>query len=330
MRFKKLLLLLTFLLPFSQVAFAQSVGHFVANVINAASSVNDRTVIYDKLAIVSYADQKRANNMWVQTKYENFSLGDDKNSKGSFDDSIGGLSFGYGREIFRNAELGFFGKYNSHSISQENSGASVNSYGLGAYGSYLYDDFDFKGMLSFSGLQYSTARDGGANDKARADFNGYGINADIEAAMWLEMLREINLRSYLGFNIAYTGYGSSNEIGVGGANLNTAGGSFSKSAMRIGAGLNGKYDKFGWYGGLEMEYILSGRYAEIESCIGASNVKVKSKGAQSDPVLIGINAGGDYDISNQMKAYINLNYKFSGSVSDFGASVGIAFVFDSF
>ncbi|MDR1195846.1 MAG: autotransporter outer membrane beta-barrel domain-containing protein [Endomicrobium sp.] len=330
MRFKNLFLVLTFLFLFVQGTFAQSAGHFIANVINAAGSANDRTVIYDKLAIISYEDHKRANNMWVQTKYENFNLEDDENSKGSFDDNIGGLSFGYGKEIFKNAALGFFGKYNSHSISQEKSGASVNSYGLGAYGSYLYDDFDFKGILSFSGLQYSTSRDAGANNKAKTDFNGYAVNADIEAAMWLEMLSEINLRPYMGVNIAYMGYGSSNEIGAGSAGLKTDGGNFSKSAMRIGAGLNGKYEKFGWYGGLEMEYILSGKFTEIESSIGGANVKVKSKGAESGSVLIGINAGGDYDISSQMKAYINLNYKVSGALSDFGASAGIAFVFDSF
>ncbi|MDR2426407.1 MAG: autotransporter outer membrane beta-barrel domain-containing protein [Endomicrobium sp.] len=326
MQLKKLLLILMFLFLSTSAAFAQSYG-FAANIINAVGSRSDRTKIYDKLAIVTHGNQKYINDIWLQTKYENFNLVNDENSKGSFNDDVGGLSFGCEKEIFKNILLGFFGKYDSHSISQENSRASVNSYGIGAYGSYLYGDFDFRGMLSFSGLQYVTSRNIANNDKARADFNGYGIAADIEAVMWFEMTSEINLRPFFGINISHSGYGSSNEIGAGSMNLNTEGGNFLRSAMRIGAGLNGKYEKFGWYSGLEMEYIISGQYTEIESRLSGTNVKIKSKGGKNAAALAGINAGCDYDITKQIKTYVNLGYKVNYSVSDFGANTGIIFIF---
>lgn len=326
---KKLLFVFAFLF-FVSAAFAQSAGHFIANAVNAANSRSDRTNIYDKLAIVSYGNQVYINDIWVQAGYSNFNLDGDGNSKGSFNDDIGGLSFGYGKEIMRNVSLGFFGKYNAHAISQEKSSADINSYGIGAYGGYLYKDFDFKGILSLSGHQYSTERDAGAAGKGKTDFNGYGINADLEVAMWIAMTPLINLRPYAGLTLGYAGYGSSNEIGAGNMNLDTESGSYTRSTMRLGTGVNGKYDKLGWYGGLELEYILTGKYVEIESKTGGSSVKTDSKGAETDAALIAINAGGDYDITSSLKGYANLSYKVNGSMSDFGAGMGIAFIFSSF
>ena len=326
---RNLLFVLLLMLLFS-ISNAESRGHFIANAVKAVGSGNDRTNIYDKLAIVSYERHKQINDIWVQAKYGNFRLGGNKNSKGDFEDNIGGFNFGYGRELKKNISMGLFGKYDSHSVSQEKSSAYVNSYGIGAHGGYLYEEFDFKGIVSFSGQQYCVMRDAGIYGKGRSDFNGYDINADLEAAYWFETPHMINIRPYAGLNLGYTGYGSSSEIGAGTANLKTDSGSFSRNAFRLGTGVNGKYEKIGWYGGLECEYILSGRYAKIKSKTSGTNAKIKSAGAETNAAVLGINAGGDYDISSDLKAYANLVYKVTGGLSDFSGSVGAVFVFDSF
>lgn len=323
----KFLFVLIFLF-FVSAAFAQSPGHFIANVINAANSRSDRLNVYDKLAIVSFGSRIYINDIWIQTSYGNFNLGGDDNSKGSFNDDIGGLSFGYEKEIIRNASVGLFGKYNTHAISQHKSSADVNSYGIGAYGGYMYKEFDFKAIVSFSGHQYCTSRYAGSFGTGRTDFNGYSVNADIEAAMWIQMPQMVNLRPYIGLMLGRAGYGSSDETGAGSMNLATDSGSFTKSAMRAGAGVNGKYDKLGWYGGIELECVFAGKYIEIESSAG--NSKVNSKGANPDMALAGLNAGADYDITSSLKVYGNLNYKVNGIISDFSAVAGIAFIFKSF
>lgn len=332
MRFKKGVSILSVLFLSVSASFAASHGYFIANTIKSAGTLSDRNFIYDKLAIVSYENQKYINDIWVQTGYRNFSLASDGNSKGGFNSDTGVLSFGYGKEIIKDATLGFFGKYNNQSISQGKSSADVSSYGIGAYGGYIYKEFDFKGILSFSGHQLSSSRyDAAVANKARSDFNGYGISIDLEASMWLELSDMVNLRPYAGLDLIYTGYGNSKEIGAGSGNLKTDNGSFTKSSMRAGAGVNGKYEKFGWYGGLELELMLAGKSAEIESGTGAGfNTKVTSEGAESGIALIGLNAGGDYDITNQLKAYAKLDYKLTDGLNDFYGSLGLAFSFNSF
>jgi len=146
MNLKKLLSVFVFLPVFFSGAYGASGENLAANAVNAIGSCDNRNNIYDKLAMVSYERQKH--DIWVQAKYTNFGLG----SGANFNDDAGGLSFGYGREINENVSAGFFGKYDSHCASQQKSGAGINSYGIGAYGGYLYGDFDFKAILGLSAV----------------------------------------------------------------------------------------------------------------------------------------------------------------------------------
>lgn len=328
MNYKSFLASLACLFLFSSFSFSHAPGHFAANVIASAANRGGRTDIYDKLAVISYENQKGVNDIWIQSGYKDFFLGNESGSEGDFRSCGGGMNFGLGKEIKTGISAGFFGSYNRQNLSQNKSAAGVNSYGIGAYGSYLYKDFDFKGIFGFYADQYCISRYS-VNGKARSDFNGYGINADFEAAMWIEA-GKINLRPYAGFSAGYTGYGSSAEIGAKNLNLKTGGGGYTKSSLRAGAGANGKYGQFGWYGGLELELMLAGRYAEIESSSAGPVSPVKSKGAKKSASSLGLNAGGDYNITNRTKIYMNFNYRAADGYGEFAANAGLAFVFNSF
>ena len=91
MNYKSFLASLACLFLFSSFSFSHAPGHFAANVIASAANRGGRTDIYDKLAVISYENQKGVNDIWIQSGYKDFFLGNESGSEGDFRSCGGGI-----------------------------------------------------------------------------------------------------------------------------------------------------------------------------------------------------------------------------------------------
>ncbi|MCL2335276.1 MAG: autotransporter domain-containing protein, partial [Endomicrobia bacterium] len=165
---------------------------------------------------------------------------------------------------------------------------------------------------------------------AKADFSGMSINFDAEAALKRPLYKEINLRPYLGFEIKNSNYGSISETGAQSLDMNVSAGSYSRSALRFGAGVNQGNEKYGWHLAAEYKYLVSGNLPEIETEFeeGAGQ-KFNIVGSEEGKGEIGFKLGGMIRIVKDLRVYADMSCHTADRYSNLYGNVGIRWSFSA-
>ena len=310
-------------------ALSEAAGYFLANVIRSGGADGGSNEIYDR--IKDNGGYKLTNNgLWGQTKINRVSNKSDDNSLGDYTDMSMGAMIGYDRFMAENNFMfGIYGKINKHSINQDpDNTADVMNTGLGVYGGYIINQWEVKGMLSGSADSYSTERYiPFAERKAKADFNGTTLGADIEGAWKTNLTEDVKLRPYAGFEFRNSGYEEITESGADSLDLTVSGDSYKRIAARFGVGINEDRKEYGWYISGEYKYLIDGNTPEIESSFEGTDVKFFSRGSEEGSGAIGIKAGGSLLVAENLKLFANANYYTGSKYNNIYGNIGVRWTF---
>jgi uncharacterized protein with beta-barrel porin domain len=151
-------------------------------------------------------------------------------------------------------------------------------------------------------------------------------NAGIEGALKYKINEETKIKPYIAIEAQETHYGSFEESGTE-LGLEIYGGSYLRSAARIGTGVEYEKEKWSAYAKAEGKYLLSGREPEIEAMFKGTQESFKSAGAREGNIAIGLAAGGEIKITNDFKIYANINYYGAQRYSNIYGKAGIRYMF---
>jgi predicted outer membrane repeat protein len=304
-------------------------GYFISNVVRNAAADSPSSEIYDKVKKHLGKDEK-ASGLWLQVKggFENFD--GDKESLGSYKDAAYGAMFGYDKFFRDDLTFGVYLRFNRDDITQQGNKADGLKSGLGFYGGLIKESWEVKAMLLGSYDQFNLSRDiplPGGGRKAESDMDAVTVNADIEGALKYEMSERWNLRPFLGLEAQNVNYSDFDESGAGSFNLNVKGGSYFRSAARLGADL--QYSSGIWksYVGVEAKWLITGYRPEIESVFEKTDAVFKSRGASEGQLEGGIGAGTEARIARNWIAFANAKFLGSDHYQGVFGNLGIRYVF---
>ncbi|MDR2191749.1 MAG: autotransporter outer membrane beta-barrel domain-containing protein, partial [Endomicrobium sp.] len=270
--------------------------------------------------------QESNKGIWAQVKggQETFKGG---NSEGDYSDASVGLLFGFDRYVeSKSLVWGVYGRFSGESIEQGESSADGQKSGLGVYGGYIQEKYEIKGTLLGSYDIFNTKRYVLGNT-AKADIDALTVIADVEGALKYQINEKLNLRPYIGMEIEDANYGSFKESGAGILDLEVSGGSYIRSAARLGAGVEYEENIFTFYAKAEGKYLLSAAEPEIESALEGTNETFKSRGAQEGALEIGIGLGVEAKIASNLKIYANANYYGANKYENIYGNIGVRYMF---
>ncbi|MCL1972209.1 MAG: autotransporter outer membrane beta-barrel domain-containing protein [Endomicrobia bacterium] len=294
----------------------------------AADSPNNE--LYDKIR--NYNEEYGINSgLWVQIKGGIESFKSDENSPEDYRDTSIGVMFGldwFAEESLALGDVmwGVYGRINKNTIEQGSHKAYGNKNGLGVYGGYIKEEWELKGMLLGSFDRFSTER-AVMGETAEADINAVTISADAEAALKIELNEVIKFKPYFGIELANTMYGGFKEKGAGIYNLDVNGGSYLRSAARVGAGLNYEKEIWIWYANVEGKYKIEGTKPEIESAFENTGVSFNSRGSEEGRVEAGIGIGAEVRVASDWKIFANGKYYTGERYENLYGNIGMRYMF---
>jgi len=312
---------------------AQTSGYFLANVIRNIASDSSANEIYDKIRNNS-EEYKTNDGMWMQLKGGIERFKKDENSPEDYRDVSMGVMFGFDRFLAGqlaggDAMWGVFGRINKDNIEQGKHKADGNKNGLGVYGGYIIDGWEFKAMLLGSYDKFVTERMTYEGDTAKADISAMTVSADAEVALKIELTESVKLKPYAAIAIENAMYGGFKEKGAGIYNLDVEKGNYFRSAARMGAGID--YEKEIWtlYANIESKYKIKGTKPEIESRFENTDIKFNSRGVEEGKIEIGIGAGAAVKISENWKIFVNGKYYAGERYENLHGNTGVRYMLEN-
>ncbi|WP_052569974.1 OmpA family protein [Endomicrobium proavitum] len=310
--------------------------YFITNVIESAAQDSDNNELYDR--IKNHSTRNHTNSaIWAQVTGGNTKLGGDENSLGEYKDNRYGVMAGFdiyfgSMSSINKTMLGIYVNYKDHSITQQESKATLNKMGLGFYGGYIEESYEIKAMISGSKDSYETTRaiklNGFAADRtASGKFDGLTLGADVEGALKYGIAKNTIFRPYAGAELKNVSYDGFTEAGASELNLKVEAGNYLRTTARLGAGVN--YDDKTWAGyvNLEGKYLLTGKKYEIESVFEGTDVKFLSRGYEENGLILGATLGGSVRITEGLKFFINANAYTAEKFTNLYANAGLRYNF---
>ncbi|AKL97669.1 OmpA family protein [Endomicrobium proavitum] len=310
--------------------------YFITNVIESAAQDSDNNELYDR--IKNHSRREHTNSaIWAQVTGGNTKLGGDENSLGEYKDNRYGVMAGFdiyfgSMSSINKTMLGIYVNYKDHSITQQESKATLNKMGLGFYGGYIEESYEIKAMISGSKDSYETTRaiklNGFAADRtASGKFDGLTLGADVEGALKYKIGNNTNFRPYAGAELKNVSYDGFTETGASELNLKVEAGNYLRTTARLGAGVN--YDDKTWAGyvNLEGKYLLTGKKYEIESVFEGTDVKFLSRGYEENGLILGATLGGSVRITEGLKFFINANAHTAEKFTNLYGNAGLRYNF---
>ena len=312
-------------------ALAQASGYFLANIIRSVAANAENNEIYDRIKN-HCPDGHSSNGLWGQLRGAAVTYSKDENSLNDFKDTSYGAMIGFDRFMEDNGiMLGAYGKYTSHDISQDpENEANINSTGLGFYGGFVKKSWEIKALISGSYDTYNTTRYiPFADRKAKADFDGTTLGADIEGALKFGITEFTDLRPYAGLEAKNSHYSSFSEKGADSLDIDVLGGTYTRSAARLGVGAVYDNALFSWYVSGEAKYLINGEEPEIEGNFSGTSALFRSRGTTEGDMIFGALVGASVKLNKELKLFINGNFYAADRYQNIYGNIGIRYTFCS-
>jgi len=300
-----------------EALFTNMSGYFISNVIRGAG-VSDKDSVYQNIS----ANQKQA--IWAQGKIDSVQYGEDANSIGKVKAKNTGISAGYSSYLNDNTTLGVYGKYNAGTVEQTDNSADIANVGLGVYGGYIKETYEFKALISGSYDTYDTTRFICA-DAAQASFKGFSVGADVEGAIKAKLGANTTLRPYIGLEAKNINYSGFTETSASALALDVDGGNYFRSAARAGARLMYGIKSLNLYVNGEAKYLLSGATPEIEARIAKTSAKYSSVGFEEKSILFGVGIGAELKLLENLNLSLNGSFAGASGYSNLSGNLGLSY-----
>ena len=275
------------------------------------------------------------NKIWAEYYYNHNNIKSNSNSP-EFDDNTDGILAGFDMTSSKHYSIGITAGYGTAALKQNSDKTDMKDYNLGVYGGYENDKWQIKAM-AVGGLQkYETNRKINFMDKtAESSYDGYNFALDGQVGYKIEISNTdlnhtTNLIPFAGLTGNYCSVSGFEEKGADDLNLKVN--SYNNFAFiaRVGAGLEGKVDKFGWYANIHLKQLLSQNYNEIETSLlnfpGITKMNIYS--AEISKTSIGLNLGADYMLDDNWTIFANALLSFADKNNNLYFNVGAAYKFN--
>ena len=318
-------------------ALTEMSGYFLANALGNDLYSSSRKDILSHLR--NNCPGCSSGGLWGQVTGYSAKINGDSNSIGDYKESFYGGVAGYDwYDIDKDTIFGGYLKYMKGSATQSgisipsspksNNETDSNAFSLGVYGGMDRETWDLSAVFSAGFNQYSTKRDIPTISRtAKADFNGIAASLDIESGYKMSAADNLMFRPYGGGEINTLYHSGFTETGAIGANLSVDSGFLAVTALKAGADLIYDTGALNLFGGAELKYVLTGRTPEITASLEGTNASFTSRGAERDALLLGLRAGAEGKVTDQLSLFGTINTLISGNYNDLGWKVGLRYAF---
>lgn len=273
--------------------------------------------------------------LWLQATGGTGQVNADSNARGT-EYTSWGSAFGAEWEHDKNFIWGLFGGYSQSSSEYQDSSVRdkgyTDVYQLGAYGGYENGLWDYSGSVSAAYMDFETKRPT-ALGTAHADFDGYGLFADLKAAYDYTQIEGWNLSPYGGLELGFIHHESYDENGAAGFNLAVDSDETINARGLIGLEVDKNFTyselnltpKFGL--GWSHEFGDQNSDASL-SYTNAPTVKFDSEGPKRDRDSLRLNATLTIDDAapnnqNNVSGFIGYSGDYTSGAQDHAATLGV-------
>lgn len=315
-------------------AMAQIAPHFLANILSPQYNSVQRGPLYQRVKEPCEDSSCPAISFWAQADNRSEFISSSDNSPGNYSFGATGAYFGADKFYAEYGVLaGFYGNYSTGTTEQGLSKADISSYGLGVYGGIIDEMWEFKALAGAGYQSYSSSRrilqpEALLDRTAKADFNAYTLNADMEILYKKPLNDTVYFKPYGGVNAAWLNYGNISEKGADSLNTNIDGANITAITARAGAGVGGGWGGFKWDIAGEYGRIIQGGERQITATLntpGAQSVAIK--GGDIGLNILGVKAGAALRLGKDWNIFAGGSYAVAGGYRETRMHAGISYSF---
>jgi outer membrane protein OmpA-like peptidoglycan-associated protein len=170
---------------------------------------------------------------------------------------------------------------------------------------------------------------------AKSDYQGYSTSLDVEGAYKILLTKnadakhKLTLKPFAGMFASYIKQNGFEESGADSLNLKVEDNNILMAQARLGVGINGKLNRFGWYANVGARQLLTKDYNELYVSLldYQDDTKMKIKSATLSPFSITGGLGADYILSEDWTIFANGQTSFANKSKELYANVGLTYKF---
>ncbi len=273
--------------------------------------------------------------IWGEYYYNNYKVDRDDNSP-EYQTYTNGFLVGFDMISSNKWFLGITSGYGESTLNQEHDKTNMKDVNIGLYGGYETDKWQFKSMLFAGWERYNTEREITFMDRtAKSDYQGYSTSLDVEGAYKILLTKnadakhKLTLKPFAGMFMSYIKQNGFEESGADSLNLKVEDNNIVMAQARLGVGINGKLNRFGWYANVGARQLLTKDYNELYVSLldYQDDTKMKIKSATLFPFSITGGLGADYILSEDWTIFANGQTNFANRSKEIYANVGLTYKF---
>ncbi len=273
--------------------------------------------------------------IWGEYYYNNYRVDENENSP-EYQTYTNGFLVGFDMISSNKWFLGIMSGYGESTLNQEHDKTNMKDINLGLYGGYENAKWQFKSMLFAGWERYNTEREITFMDRtAKSDYQGYSTSLDVEGAYKILLTKnadakhKVTLKPFAGMLASYIKQNGFEESGADSLNLKVEDNNIFMAQARLGVGINGKLNRFGWYANAGARQLLTKDYAETNLSLLAyqDDTKMSIKGAAISPFSITAGLGADYILSEDWTIFANGQTNFANKSKEIYANIGLTYKF---
>ena len=273
--------------------------------------------------------------IWGEYYYNNYRVDGNDNSP-EYQTYTNGFLVGFDMISSKSWTFGIMSGYGESTLNQEHDKTNMKDINLGLYGGYENAKWQFKSMLFAGWERYNTEREITFMDRtAKSDYQGYSTSLDVEGAYKILLTKnadakhKLTLKPFAGLLASFMKQNALEESGADALNLKVEENKTLMAQARLGVGITGRVNKFGWYANVGARQLLTKDHAEtyVSLLDYSDETNMKIKGAVLSPFSLSGGLGADYILSEDWTIFANGQTNFANKSKELYANVGLTYKF---
>ncbi|AKL97739.1 autotransporter outer membrane beta-barrel domain-containing protein [Endomicrobium proavitum] len=309
---KKLLLALVISISCFCAAYAQvnKGGVFIANVLTVPSFADAQTSALNNL------HQYKEANISAEVSLGSFKYKKENAIDADFDGKERNLLVGLDMYKTDSVTLGMLVKYSVTELDEFGDYSKITDIGVGGYLGYFFEKLDVKAVLRTGYQTYSNEKNTSVIKTSKGEFTGNSFMANVEAKYKIPVNEVFVLKPFVAFDAGANFY-----KGVSLDGFSLKGGSYFKSAVEGGAGIEAQLSGVFLYLDIGVGYLLSGNKNTITADV--LGVETEIEGTKQSRVAAKTRIGAEVDLNSDVALFFNAGYSESSSFRNVFAAIGV-------
>ncbi|MDR1951960.1 MAG: OmpA family protein [Elusimicrobiota bacterium] len=319
-------------------------GSFIATVIKQ-SAANNTDALYSRInrvisknSLTKRYEENIFESIWVNGSYGALQYNENRANPREFKSAIRSVQAGADKIISDNALAGVFVEYQNGDYEQGDDKANSKAMSIGLYGGYLIDAVNIKASLSFGQNDIKTVRKinlageriewynfPGVYFEPKANFSVYSLKYATEIEYIVIQSDEIDINPFIGLQGASIFNNEIKEKYGEDANLKFKADRYDRLVMTLGLGVEDNGPNFRWRGRIYGGYVMTGAKAEYKTEFIQLGESMNVNSVEEKDAFFGITAGTEYNFTDRVSAFVNLDFNKADDLTAYYASIGAGY-----